>query len=56
MSKEMNIKIYGILKVLMMYPGEELLLRNHFKFRRVEKKVSWQNTEPFLGLRKEPIF
>ena len=26
--------------------GEEPLPRNHFRFRKVEKKVSWQNAEP----------
>ena len=46
MSKETNIKIHGTLKVVMVYPGEDPLLRNHFKVRRVEKKVSWQNMEP----------
>ena len=46
MSKETNTKIYETSKVLIVCPGEKPLPRNHIKFRRVEKKVSWQNTGP----------
>lgn len=45
MSKEMVIRIYEILQILLVCPGKERLPRNYFKFQRVEKNVVGQNTE-----------
>lgn len=45
MSRETDIKTSEALKVLTICPGVEPLPQNHFRFRRVKKTVSEQNTQ-----------
>ena len=56
MSKETNTKIYATSKFLIVCPDEEPLPRNHFKFRKVEKKFCAKNAEPSGFLIKPKSF